>query len=84
MPLCVTLDQTGAVVAATQQEMPAECASVLLSGAEFGALLNPDFATFGITPEAVLFVAGWGFSSVVAGWVLGLVAGWTRRAIDRA
>lgn len=82
--LCVTIDQTGHIVQAAQQDNPAECYAVIMSGAEWGGVMNPDFATFGITPEEVTIVAAWGFSAVVVGWALGLTAGWAAEAIRKA
>lgn len=83
MSLCVTVLPTGEVVEAQQQETPRDCYAVLLSGAEFGALTNPDFEALGITPEAITVVFLWGFGSVISCWVLGLAGSWVTGAIKR-
>lgn len=82
--LCVTVNETGQLVQAAQLPNPAECYAVVMSGPEWGAFIAPDFATFGITPGEVTTIAAWGFASVMAGWALGLVAGWLAEAIRKA
>lgn len=83
MALCVTVDQSGYIVQSAQQADPADCYAVLLSGADYGSLLVPDFAALGITPTEVLAVLSWGFGGVIVGWCLGLAGGWAAGAIKR-
>lgn len=83
MSVCVTVDAGGFVVQAAQLPDLSQCYGVLLSGAEYRALIAPEFASLGITPEQVLSVAGWGFAAVLAGWMLGLGTHWAVAAIRR-
>ena len=84
MAMCVTVDGNGFIVHAAPEPDPSDCYAVVLSGADYRALTVPDFTDLGITSETVLLVAAWGFGAVLSGWCLGLAAGWSRGAINRA
>lgn len=80
--ICAAVDTSGYLVQVSATDLT-QCQAVLLSGVEYSALMNPDFASLGITPEQVLYVASWGFGVVILGWVFGLTAGWLAGAIKR-
>lgn len=85
MALCVVVNSLGQVVQSTvQPEQPATCSYVLVSGAEYGAFVNPTWEALGITPGAVTQVMLWGFGAILSAWVMGLVGGWAAQAVKNA